>query len=172
MTVRLIVVSGGLASGKTALAERLQSDFGCRLVKTSDIIRRLDPGAAINRVSLQRAGNRLDRSTKFSWIAREVAKEFRSNDSGPPVVLEGVRKPRQMEEIQKAIGHRYVRHVHLSVDEQTQKERFEASKRMKDSGLSFEEAINDVSEKQVRQLQPEGRHGDRHGAAHRGGRVL
>ena len=70
------------------------------------------------------------------------------------MVLEGVRKPRQMDEIQKAIGHRYVRHVHLSVDPQTQKERFEDSKRKKDSGLSFETAINDASEKQVRQLAP------------------
>ena len=154
MTVSLIVVSGGLASGKTALAERLQSDFDCRLVKTSDIIRRLNPSAADNRVSLQQAGNELDQSTNFSWIATEVAKEIRSADVGALVVLEGIRKAEQMVEIQKAIGPRYVRHVHLSVDQKTQKERFDDSKRNKDSGLSFEEAVNDASEAQVGQLAP------------------
>ena len=76
------------------------------------------------------------------------------NDRGTvPVVLEGVRKPAQMDEIQNAIGHRYVRHVHLSVDRATQKERFMASKRVKDSALSFEEAVNDASERRVEKLE-------------------
>ena len=142
-----------MASGKSVLAERLSSDFECKVVKTSDIIRRHQSGQAKRgRRSLQRKGNQLDRKTDFGWIADEVAREIRPGDGNLPVVLEGVRKPEQIDRILNRIGHRYVRHVHLSVDPTTQKERFESSRRAKDSGLSFEDATNDASERQVAKL--------------------
>ena len=153
MTIRLVVISGGMASGKSVLAERLRSDFGCRVVKTSDIIRRHQSRwAKGNRRSLQLKGNKLDRETDFGWIADEVAREIRPRDGDAPVVLEGVRKPQQIDRILTSIGHRYVRHVHLSVDRVTQKQRFIVSNRTKDDGISFEEAINDASERQVAKL--------------------
>ena len=153
MTVKLVVISGGMASGKSVLAQRLSSDFGCRVVKTSDIIRRHQSRQAKgNRRSLQRKGNELDRRTDYGWIADEVAREIRPGNGDSPVVLEGVRKPQQIDRILNRIGHRYVRHVHLSVDPVTQKARFQASKRVKDSGLSFEDAINDASEREVEKL--------------------
>ncbi len=153
MTVRLVVISGGMASGKSILAERLRSDFHCRVVKTSEIIRRHQSSRATgNRRSLQRKGNELDRRTDFGWIADHVAREIRPGDGDSLVVLEGVRKPQQIERILSRIGHRHVRHVHLSVDAATQKERFDASKRSKDADLSFEEAVNDASEREVAKL--------------------
>ena len=153
VTVRLIVISGGMASGKTVLAERLKSDFDCRVVKTSDIIRRhQSPRAKGDRRSLQRKGNELDRRTDYGWIAKEIAREIRPGDGTSPVVLEGVRKPQQIDRILNQIGHRYVRHVHLSVDPVTQKERFQASNRAKDAGLAFEDAIKDASERKVAKL--------------------
>ena len=142
-----------MASGKSVLAQRLSSDFGCRVVKTSDIIRRHQSRQAKgNRRSLQRKGNELDRRTDYGWIADEVAREIRPGNGDSPVVLEGVRKPQQIDRILNRIGHRYVRHVHLSVDPVTQKARFQASKRVKDSGLSSEDAINDASEREVEKL--------------------
>ena len=153
MTIRLVVISGGMASGKSVLAGRLHSEFGCKVVITSDIVRRhLSPRAKGNRRSLQYKGNQLDRETDFGWIADEVAREMRRRDGDGPVVLEGVRKTRQIEKILTQIGHRYVRHVHLSVDRVTQKERVEASRTAKDAGLTFEEAINDASEREVPKL--------------------
>ena len=154
MTVRLIVISGGMVSGKSVLARKLNADLHCRVVKTSEIIRTMLPRTKDDRRSLQRAGNRLDWQTEHGWIATEVAKTIRDDPGEVLVVLEGVRKPRQMEAIQKAIGHRYVRHVHLSVDPATQKQRFEASNRAKDSGLSFEKAVNYASEREVAKLEP------------------
>ncbi len=61
-------------------------------------------------------------------------------------------KPEQINRILSQIGHRYVRHVHLSVDPATQKARFQASKCAKDSGMSFEDAIKDASEREVSKL--------------------
>lgn len=153
MTVRLIVISGGMASGKTVLANRLRADHGCRVIKTSDLIREQMSKIGGDRASLQRAGNRLDQKTGCAWIAIKIAEEIHSNHDEIPIVLEGVRKPKQMAEIQSAIGHRNVRHVHLSVDCATQKERFENSKRHKDMGLCYEEVINDPSERQVDKLK-------------------
>ena len=83
----------------------------------------------------------------------------RNGDSRVPMVLEGVRKPRQMEAIQNAIGHRYVRHIHLRVDKETQKRRYEEAQREKDSLLQFERAIDDASEKLMNQLERRGRRG-------------
>ena len=153
MTVKLIVISGGMASGKSVLARRLSEEFKCRVVKTSDIIRRRQsPQAKGDRRSLQRKGNELDRKTDYGWIVDEVARQIRPGDGDSPVVLEGVRKPQQIDRILNRIGHRYVRHVHLSVDLTTQKERFEASNRAKDAGLAFKDAINDASEREVAKL--------------------
>ena len=153
MTIKLVVISGGMASGKSVLAERLRLDFSCRVVKTSELIRRHQSRQAKgNRRSLQRKGNQLDRETNFAWVADEVARTIRPGDGDLPVVLEGVRKPQQIDRILSQIGHRYVRHVHLSVDPATQKERFLASKLEKDGNLAFEDAINDASEREVAKL--------------------
>ena len=154
MAIKLVVVSGGLASGKSALANRFNHAFGCDVLRTSELIRRLLPSVDSDRTSMQKAGNKLDRQTKQTWIANEVAKEIRRNgDSGVPMVLEGVRKPLQMEAIQNAIGHRYVRHIHLRVDKETQRKRYEEARRAKDTLLPFEQAIDDASEKLMDQLE-------------------
>lgn len=153
MTIRLVVISGGMASGKSILADRLRVEFGCRVVKTSEIIQsHQSRRAKRNRRSLQRKGNELDRKTNFGWIADHVAREIRPGDGDSPVVVEGVRKPQQIDRILGRIGHRHVRHVHLSVDPLTQRERFKSSKRAKDAELPFEAAINDASERDVAKL--------------------
>ena len=155
MSVKLIVISGGLASGKSHLADRLREVYSCSVVSTSDIIRRqLSPRAKGDRPSLQRAGNKLDRETDHAWIATEVAKVIREGPNDAPVVLEGVRKAQQISQILRGIGHRYVKHVHLSVDPELQKQRFEAAARQRDSGVSFERAIADPSEREVPKLEP------------------
>ncbi|MCY4221152.1 MAG: adenylosuccinate synthetase [Thiotrichales bacterium] len=152
MTVKLIVISGGMASGKSTLAERICKDFGYQKISTSDIIRqRLSPSVKINRESLQRKGNALDRNTDHGWIAYEVAKSIRSRNDDTVIVLEGVRKLKQIDKILERIGHRYVKHVHLLVDRATQKARFE--ERERDSDLSYEDAISDASERQVKRLE-------------------
>ena len=142
-----------MASGKSVLADRLSTEFGCDVVKTSEIIRsHQSKRVKGDRPSLQRKGNELDRKTDFGWIADHVARSIRPGDGDSPVVLEGVRKPQQIDRILSRIGHRHVRHVHLSVDRATQKERFEASKCDKDADLPFETAIKDASERQVGKL--------------------
>ena len=147
------MISGGTASGKSVLAQRLSSDFGCRLVKTSEIIRSHQSRYAKgNRRSLQLKGNELDRKTDYGWIADEVAKRIRPGEGDSLVVLEGVRKVQQIDRILNQIGHRYVRHVHLSVDSATQKQRFQASTCTKDAGLAFENVIADASEREVGKL--------------------
>lgn len=153
MTIRLVVISGGLACGKSSLARRLRDEFGCRVISTSDLIRRLSPGVAADRESMQRAGNRLDRRTRQRWIADGIARAILEDSSGTaPIVLEGVRKQRQMEAIQRAIEHRYVRHVHLRADRRTQRTRYERRFRGSDRVLSFDAAIDDASELQVDRL--------------------
>ena len=153
MAIKLVVISGGLASGKSALANHLNNMFGCEVIQTSNLIRKLIPTVGLDRKSMQEAGNKLDRTTRQSWIADEVAKAIREDgELSVPVILEGVRKPRQMEAIQSAIGHRYVRHIHLHVDRETQRKRFNEANRKKDRSVTFERAIDDASERQIARL--------------------
>lgn len=153
MAIRLVVISGGLASGKSKLAKRLNRTFGCEVIQTSSLIRKLNPAVGSDRASMQKAGNRLDATTGQSWIADEIGKEIRKDgEPSVPVILEGVRKPRQMEAIQSAIGHRHVRHFHLHVDRETQRRRFTEANREKDRAVSFEAAIDDASERQIARL--------------------
>ena len=119
-------------------------------MRTVDLIRKLRPSVGENREALQRAGNRLDRATAFRWIGNAVAQQLRSSeDEGTPLVLDGVRKPEQIIAIQEAIGHRYVRHVHLIAGLETRRERYAKARRPKDQGVSFDQAISDPSERSV-----------------------
>lgn len=153
MATRLLIVSGGIACGKSQLARGLQEAFGCNVMRTADLIRQLRPTVGGNRDELQRAGNNLDRGTSYQWIGNEAARYLRNVGRGEtPLVLDGVRKPGQVKAIQEAIGHRYVRHVHLTAGLETRKARYQEASRAKDQGMSFEEAIGDVSERSVKAL--------------------
>jgi adenylosuccinate synthase len=155
MTLKLVVISGGIASGKSSLSKAFEKELNFRVIRTSDLILERLPGTPKDRQSMQRAGNRLDRQTSQAWIANDMARMMREEqDDDRLFVLDGVRKRKQMENIQQSIGHRYVRHIHLHASESTQRKRYENSRRDKDEGLAFEEAINDASEKDVRRLVP------------------
>ena len=149
----VLVVSGGIACGKSELVRGLANRAGCTVFRTADLIRSLRPRTGEGRIALQRAGNRLDRETNYSWIATDVARLLRVEDSATELaVIDGVRKPAQMREIQTAFGHRKVRHVHLTASLATRRSRFVGAPRAKDAGLTFDRAIKSSAEKEVKKL--------------------
>ncbi len=153
MSILLLVISGGLASGKSTLSQSLAEQLDCEVIRTSDLILKLEPNTPKTREGMQKAGNKLDRKTDHSWVADEIASIIFDTDNVSNLfVLDGVRKPKQMEVLQGAIGHRYVRHIHLDVSTQEQAKRFEVANRDKDKSISFQKAIADASEKQLKEL--------------------
>lgn len=152
MTLKVIIISGGVASGKSELSRGLSVSYGYRLIKTSDLIRRLRPNVPPTRRAFQRAGNQLDNKTDHEWIAQELALELRGRTSDDPIVLDGVRKLKQIEAIQRSVGHRHVRHVHLFADEVICKQRYQTRGRRSDADISYDEVVKNQSERAVRKL--------------------
>ena len=68
---RIIVLSGRIGSGKSALAERLARRYGAMIVKSREIIANLLPEVS-DRDGLQREGERLDAETLGRWLAHAL----------------------------------------------------------------------------------------------------
>lgn len=152
MTLKLIIISGGIACGKSELSSGLESAFGLRVIKTLDLILQRNSNIKRERASLQRAGNRLDRDTNFEWIAEEIGRISRKTEFEFPIVLDGVRKQPQIEALQNSFGHRHVRHVHLQANRDVRKTRFQSRNRDSDSKADFDQISKNSSEREALKL--------------------
>ncbi|MFC7049589.1 adenylosuccinate synthetase [Emcibacter nanhaiensis] len=152
-TLKLIIISGEIACGKSQLAKDLRDATGFPVVKTSDLILQQKPRTKKERTALQRAGNKLDNETGFAWIADAVGRLRRKPEYDLPIILDGVRKQGQIEALQKSFGHRHLKHVHLRADFQVRKERFVSRERDTDRGVDFDRISRNTSEKGVSKLE-------------------
>lgn len=92
MDTRIIILSGPVASGKSALARKLSETFGMRLLKTRDwIISALGNGGQLGRVNLQLEGERLDQETDGTWVLKELDQDMRRGPGEIAVVVDSVR---------------------------------------------------------------------------------
>jgi adenylosuccinate synthase len=77
--LRIVVLSGPIGSGKSALAEKLVAQYGARVIKTRDLIRKQLPNVKEERAALQRAGERLDRSDGGEWVKNALVRFIEDN---------------------------------------------------------------------------------------------
>jgi len=112
MASRVIVLSGPVASGKTTLADILASRFGCEVFKTRELIA-TTLSTRSERLSLQRAGDKLDRTTGGRWVAEAVARAASRLSENAIVIVDSARIKGQIDAIRDAFGARVV-HVHLT----------------------------------------------------------
>lgn len=112
MASRVIVLSGPVASGKTTLADILTARFGCHIFKTRELIATV-LGTRSERVSLQRAGDKLDRTTGGRWVAEAVARSASRLPESAVLIIDSARIKDQIDAIRDAFGARVV-HVHLT----------------------------------------------------------
>jgi hypothetical protein len=70
MKKRILVLSGGIASGKSSVARLVAERFGFHIISTRGILEQLPAaqGRALTRTDLQELGNRLDSDTNGSWV--------------------------------------------------------------------------------------------------------
>jgi hypothetical protein len=66
--LRIVVLSGPIGAGKSALAEKLVARYGATVIKTRDLIRKRFSNMKEERAALQRAGERLDRADGGEWV--------------------------------------------------------------------------------------------------------
>lgn len=118
----LVVLSGPVAAGKSELAECLDRVHGALHVRTRQLMfeRAAHAGDDLpnERAALQRYGDRLDAMTAGRWVADDLAAMLASLDDERLIVVDSIRVPSQLIELQKAFGRDIV-HVHITASYDT-----------------------------------------------------
>lgn len=67
-SLRIVILSGPIGSGKTSLAEMLSHHYGAKIIKTRELILKQLVNKKQDRASLQKAGEKLDRVDNGAWL--------------------------------------------------------------------------------------------------------
>jgi adenylate kinase family enzyme len=118
----VVLLSGHVAAGKTTLAEELERHYGFRRLSTRSTILSLLPQTMPTRLSLQLAGDQLDRVTGGDWVATALTTDL-AQSSPRRVVVDSVRTPSQVAHIRQQVLGRVV-HVHLTAPRKVLAERY------------------------------------------------
>jgi adenylosuccinate synthase len=126
-SLRIVILSGPIGSGKSSLCENLKSRHGARIIKTRDLIKQQLPRVKDERGALQRAGERLDGADGGAWVKNALsrfieAQQTTSLASGLYVV-DSVRIPGQVNAIREAFGSA-VHHIHLTAADEELERRY------------------------------------------------
>lgn len=149
----IVLLSGHICSGKTALCDNLVNEFGFRSLKTKNVIRRIFENSPNERGSLQDFGDVLDRRTKGGWV-RDAIRELLSQepDDDISIVVDAVRILPQVDAIRKAYGSRVV-HVHLTAPLDVLAARYAERNRIEDKNMpSYDDVLANKTERNVERL--------------------
>lgn len=126
MTMRIILLSGPVASGKSTLCRALEHHFGMKVLVTRDLITRsLNRNGVFGRRNLQWEGERLDRLTGGAWVRDELERFLHGEMAESGVVVDAVRTLEQVRIVRDTYGP-VVDHIHLTAPEQTLSARYAA----------------------------------------------
>src|SRR3954454_15992177 len=81
-SLRIVILSGAICSGKSALARQLAERYGARVIKTRELILAARPKTKEARQALQRAGDALDREDDGEWLRTALAQTVDKYASG------------------------------------------------------------------------------------------
>ena len=155
MKLRIVLISGAVASGKSTVSLGLEQRFGARILKTKLIIQARFPEAQSERRELQRLGDELDKRTNFAWVREEVERDIRDRGyEASIVVIDAVRKTEQVEIIRQAYGPR-VFHVHLTASPDQLDRRYQGRQGSLDKELKSYSSVRSGSptEKRINELE-------------------
>ncbi len=159
--VRLIILSGEIATGKSSISKILCETHGFKRVKTSDFLKATakQRGLPIERPVLQKLGTDLDDETNGKWVADLAAEQIEFALSTSPDsydwLLDSARIPEQAKHL-RAVIKGSVLHFDVHAPLEIARERF-ARRRQKASdgyeSLNFDEAKQDYTERLVPKLR-------------------
>lgn len=126
--MRIILLSGPVASGKSTLSRCLEHRLNMTVLQTRELIeRRLGQHRAADRGNLQSNGERLDRETGGTWVRDELKRVLDEGDVENAVVVDAVRTLEQVRIIRDTYGPA-VNHIHLTAPDATLSSRYLARK--------------------------------------------
>ena len=149
MTV--ILVSGEIATGKTAVAAALATRIDAHLVKVRQALGEVLGIEPRDRHTLQQQGADLDRRTNGRWLRDYLQEKFSPQEE---LVVDALRTRRQTQPVLEALVDS--RLVFLEAHEETRRARYAeaaASDPVKAS-VDFETAMHHPTEIEVRNLRP------------------
>jgi adenylosuccinate synthase len=148
---RVLLLSGAVCAGKSAVASLLESGERFSRLSTSGHLRAyansIDGGG---RFELQELGDLRDAQTDFKWVVDDVARPaVVAKPAAQDWLLDAARKPRQVMHLREFFGP-MVRHVHLTAPEATLIERYTG--RARDGDKAYTETISHPNEQAARSL--------------------
>lgn len=153
MVERVILLSGPVSSGKSALAGGLAKRYGMSVCKTSELLqRRVPKGLAANRKVLQSEGDRLDVRTRGRWVLEAMSAKLREMPSTSAVIVESVRIAEQIQAIREAFGPIVV-HIHLTAPIEELRRRYEERRKSRtETRFDYSEVRENKTEQEIETL--------------------
>ncbi len=153
--LRIVLISGPICSGKSALTAHLKDRHGAEIVKTKELILKAKPKTKPERRSLQLAGQRLDNSDGGVWVAQALGEVLDNRKIGSTpmglFVVDSVRIAGQIDAIRKAYGAD-VHHIHLTAKEDELKRRFICRAAQEDQNTEYDELKRNRTERNIEKL--------------------
>ena len=122
----VLLLSGPLSVGKTAVRAVLVSSHGFSNLRSSEYLRSVAKirGLSTDRRILQEIGDGLDMSTDYRWLIDDVAYPvMEDNPSQGLWIVDAVRKLRQIEHFRNRFGAT-VHHIHFTASEEVLRARY------------------------------------------------
>jgi adenylosuccinate synthase len=154
-TLRIVILSGPICSGKSELSQKLYDHHGAKIIKTRDLIKQQIPSVPDERGSLQRAGEKLDRADRGAWVQNALSKYFDANQkSSIPsglYVIDSARIQGQIDAVRRAFGTA-VHHVHLTAEESILAARYKRRGAKTKEFATYDEVRRSPTEKNIESL--------------------
>ena len=163
MAFQIVLLSGSVASGKTALWQQLMKSFPAErihVLRTKNVMRELAPkklGRELpaERRAMQDFGDQLDRETSGQWVRdalTSLINEYVSSEASPIFVVDAVRILRQVKAIREAYGYS-VNHIHLKAPEHELAARYKRRSGDLRELKSFRDLVKNPTEAAVNELE-------------------
>jgi len=152
----VVLVSGAICSGKSALVEQLREKHKATVVKTKDLILRKLPKTKLERKALQKAGEKLDKADNGEWVAEALQREIEATsiEQTPKglYVVDSVRIAGQINAIRTAYGAD-VFHIHVTADPAVLRQRYIDRARIEDADIEYDALKKNKTERDIGKLE-------------------
>ena len=153
MLERIILLSGPVSSGKSALARDLAERYGMSICKTRELLQdRIPKGLIANRKTLQEGGDRLDVRSRGRWVREAVSAKLREMPSTSAIIVDSVRIAEQIQAIRDAFGP-IVIHIHLTAPIEELRRRYEERRKSRiETQFDYSEVRENKTEQEIETL--------------------